>query len=63
MVRQVNSPQTHCDQTRDRYEFLLGLEDSKRDNTECASLLSDKAKARTTRFTSGINKASPYSVR
>jgi len=39
MVRQVNSPQTHCGQTGDKYEFLLGLEDSKRDSAECASLL------------------------
>jgi len=60
MVRRVNSPQTHCGQTGDRYEFLLGLEDSKRDSAECTSLLSENAKTRTTRFTSGIKKASPY---
>ena len=63
MVQQVNSPQTHCGQTGDIYEFLLGLKDSKRDSAECASLLSENAKARTTQFTSGISKASPYSVK
>ena len=63
MVRQVNSLQTHCGQTGDKYEFLLGLKDSKRDSAECASLLSENAKARTTRFSIGISKASPYSVK
>jgi len=63
MVWQVNSPQTYCSQTGDRYEFLLGLEDSKWDSAKCASLLSENAKVRIVRFTSGISKASPYSVR
>jgi len=63
MIQRVNSPQTHYGQIGDRHRLLLGLEDSKRDSMECASLLSENAKARTTRFTSIISETSLYSVK
>jgi len=63
MGRRVSSPQTHCSQIGVRHKLLLGLVDSRRDNAECASLLSKNTKTKTTRLTSGISKASPYSVK
>jgi len=63
MVRRLNPPQTQGGQIGVRYELLLGLEDSKRDNAECVSLLSENAEAKTTWFTNDNSKASPYSAK
>jgi len=63
VVQKVNSPQTYGGQIGDRHRFLLGLGNSKRDSVECASLLSENAKVRTTRLAGGISKVSLFSRR